>query len=47
MKTIILSCAHGEEVLGKSSPCKTHKEYAWSRKMQYAIGANLSKKGVL
>ena len=46
MKTIILSCAHGEEVQGKSSPCGTHKEYQWSRKIQYAIGYELSKKGV-
>ena len=46
MKTIILSCAHGEEVQGKSSPCGTHKEYLWSRKIQYAIGYELSKKGV-
>jgi len=46
MRTIILSCAHGEEVSGKSSPCKTHKEYAWSRKIQYAVGSILEKKGV-
>lgn len=46
MKTIILSCAHGEEVLGKASPDGLHKEYAWSRKIQYAIANELTKKGV-
>lgn len=45
-KTIILSCAHGVEVGGKQSPNGTHKEYEWSRKIQYAIADKLIVKGI-
>ncbi len=30
---IILDPAHGEDVAGKRSPCGTHLEYEWSRKI--------------
>jgi len=45
MRTIILSCAHGENVQGKQSPDGT-KECFRSREIQYAIANILERKGV-
>lgn len=44
MRTIILSCAHGEKVAGKRSPDGKHREYLWSRNIQYRIAEALEKK---
>jgi N-acetylmuramoyl-L-alanine amidase len=46
MKTIIISCAHGQEVWGKRSPDGKHREYKWSRDRAYEIGEKLATKGV-
>lgn len=46
MKTIILSCAHGEEVPGKQAPDGSYKEYIGCRNLGYYIGDNLIKKGI-
>jgi N-acetylmuramoyl-L-alanine amidase len=46
MKTIILSCAHGAETPGKRSPDGKHREYRWSRDVQYRIAAGLKAYGI-
>lgn len=43
--TVILDAAHGHDVAGKCSPCKTHHEWSWSRDICYTLAIHLHKAG--